>query len=58
MIDGEIEDEYGEFFIVENLSENDWNNSHALRLAKNITEIIQTSIFITYINFDIVQLTR
>ncbi|XP_050057726.1 gamma-tubulin complex component 3 homolog isoform X2 [Aphis gossypii] len=30
MIDGEIEDKHGEFFIEENLSENYWNNSHTL----------------------------
>jgi len=47
MIDGEIEDKHGEFFIVENLSENYWNNSHTLRLMKNVMKIIQKSIFIT-----------
>lgn len=31
MTDGEIEDEHGDFFIVENLSESYWNNSYALR---------------------------
>jgi len=31
MTDGEIEDEHGDFFIAENLSESDWNNSHTLR---------------------------
>ncbi|KAL4132123.1 hypothetical protein QTP88_009332 [Uroleucon formosanum] len=30
MTDGEIEDEHGDFFIVENLSESYWNNSYAL----------------------------
>eukprot|EP00102_Acyrthosiphon_pisum_P013929 XP_008183718.2 PREDICTED: gamma-tubulin complex component 3 homolog [Acyrthosiphon pisum] len=30
MTGGEIEDEHGDFFIVENLSESYWNNSHAL----------------------------
>lgn len=47
MIDGEIEDKHGEFFIVENLSESYWNNSHTLRLMKNTMKIIQKFIFIT-----------
>lgn len=44
MIDGKIEDKHGEFFIVENSSENYWNNSHALRLVKNVRKIVQNSI--------------
>lgn len=58
MKDGEIEDEHGDFFIIENSSESYWNNSHALRLVENVMKIIQKSIFITIINFDIAQLTR
>lgn len=43
MKDGEIEDEHGEFFIVENPSKSYWNNSHALRLVENVIQIIQKS---------------
>lgn len=62
MKDGEIEDEHGDFFIVENSSTSYWNNSHALRLVKNVIQIIQKSIcrYIgnLYINSVIVQLTH
>jgi len=47
MIDGEIKDKHGEFFIVENLSENYWNNSHTLRLMKYVMKIIRKFILIT-----------
>ncbi|XP_060852229.1 gamma-tubulin complex component 3 homolog [Rhopalosiphum padi] len=50
MIDGELEDKHGEFFIVENPSESYWNNSHVLSSTNTldflneyqITEIYQT----------------
>ncbi|XP_026804833.1 gamma-tubulin complex component 3 homolog [Rhopalosiphum maidis] len=50
MIDGELEDKHGEFFIVENPSEIYWNNSHVLSSTNTldflneyqITEIYQT----------------
>lgn len=32
MVDGELEDEHGEFFIVKTSPENYWHDSHELRL--------------------------
>lgn len=43
MADGELEDDYGEFFIVENSSENYWN-SHTLRSVNRFN----TNYIITY----------